>query len=197
MIKALFFDSGNVLTIEGFTPGIAEYEKTNNIPAGKLYASAHDREYWKDFTLGNISEGKYYKCVADDFDEPLDVEKLRAVIYKNFQHNWELLEYIKTLKDKYILGIISNNPKKWFDYLWQTGGWKDLFTVRAVSAYLRIRKPDIKIYSYALKQASVLGDEAIYVDDRLDRIQGAKSLGMKFIIYKNLKQLKQDIAILK
>ena len=197
MIKALFFDSGNVLAIEGFTPGVAEYEKTNNIPAGKLYASAHDRAYWKDFILGNISEQKYFRCVADDFGKFLSVEKLRELIYKNFHINQELLEYIKTLKSNYILGIISNNPKEMFDYLSAAGGWNEIFDIKAVSGYVHLRKPDINIYQYALNQSGVKGSEAVYIDDRLDRIQGAEDLGIKFIIYKNLEQLKKDLSNLK
>jgi HAD superfamily hydrolase (TIGR01509 family) len=196
MIKALFFDSGNVLAIEGFTPGVAEYEKINSILAGKLYASAHDRQYWKDFTLGKISEQEYFKCVADDFKEALDVEKLRAVIYQNFHINRELLEYIKTLKNKYVLGIISNNPKEMFDYLSATGGWNEIFDVKAISGYAHLRKPDAKIYEYALKQAKVTGLESVYIDDRPDRVQGAKQNNMKIIIYKNLEQLKKDLSAL-
>lgn len=194
MIKVLFFDSGNVLATEGFTPGVTEYEKNNNIPAGKLYASAHDRQYWKDFTLGNITEPEYFKLVANDFGEHLDTAKLRSLVYQGLQINWELLEYIKTLKSKYRLGIISNNPKEMFDYLSSVGGLENVFDVKAVSGYVHMRKPDPQIYAYALEQAGINGNEAIYIDDRADRVQGAEQNHMRIIIYKNLKQLKIDLV---
>jgi HAD superfamily hydrolase (TIGR01509 family) len=196
MIKAIFFDSGNVLAKEGFTPGIAEYEKTHNIPKGKLYASAHERNFWKEFTLGQITEKEYFSKLNKDFGQPLDIGQLQQTIYKNFKINWELLKFIKTLKGKYILGVVSNNPKEWFDFLWHEGGWGQLFTVKAVSSEQHIRKPDVKIYEYALKQASVNCNETVYVDDRQDRIQGAENLGMRFIIFKNVKQLRQDLTLL-
>jgi len=193
MIKALFFDSGNVLAIEGFTPGVAEYEKLNNIPAGKLYASAHDRQYWKELTLGNISEEEYFKCVVDDFKGQLDIKLLRDIIYKNFHINQELVEYIKTLKTSYTLGIISNNPKEMFGFLSSAGGWDEIFDVKAVSGYVHLRKPGPEIYKYALDQAKVTGSESVYIDDRPDRIQGAEQNNMNIVIFKNVEQLKKDL----
>ena len=60
MIKALFFDSGDVVVKEGFTPGITEFENAHNLPKGSVYAAAHDQPYWREFTLGNITEDQYF-----------------------------------------------------------------------------------------------------------------------------------------
>ena len=192
MIKAIFFDSGNVLVREGYTPGIAEYEEKYGIEKGKLYASAHDRTYWKDFTLGNITEDEYFQHLKDDFVGELNITVLKEIIYKNFISNDELLNYIKTLKGKFILGIISNNPKEWFEYCSSTFGWSNLFTVKAVSGYLHIRKPDKLIFQHALDSVKVKGSESIYIDDRSDRVSGAKEVNMNILIYDNVNKLKSD-----
>ncbi len=193
MIKAIFFDSGNVLIKEGFTSSIAEYEQLHNIPKGQLYASAHDRDFWKEFTLGNISEKEYFADVAKDFLQNLNLKELINIIYQSFIPNLELLDYIKTLKHKYILGVISNNPKEWFDYSWKGLNWEQIFSIRAVSGYLHLRKPDVKIFKIALSEAGVRAEEAIYVDDRPDRVGGAQEVGMGIVIYKNIERLKKDL----
>ncbi|MBI2356341.1 MAG: HAD family phosphatase [Candidatus Doudnabacteria bacterium] len=193
MIKAIFFDSGNVLVREGFTAGIKEYEAAHGIKPGLLYASAHDGVWWKDFTLGNISEQEYFQKTAEDFKQALDVEDLKKLILKNFSPNRELLGFLAVLKSRFTLGVISNNPKEWFDYFWQQYHWGEIFTIKAVSSYLHIRKPDVKIYEYALQQAGVSGSEALYIDDRPDRIEGAEQLAMKILIYKNVEQLKKEL----
>lgn len=190
MIKAIFFDSGNVLVREGYTPGIAEYEEKYGIKKGKLYASAHDRTYWKDFTLGNITEDEYFRQLKNDFVGELNIPALKEIIYKNFISNDELLDYIKTLKGKFILGIISNNPKELFEYCLNTFGWNDVFAVKAVSSYLHVRKPDEEIFQQALELAKIKGNEAIYVDDRTDRVSGAKEADMNTLIYNNVHKLK-------
>lgn len=196
MIKAIFFDSGNVLVREGYTPGIAEYEKKHKIKKGKLYASAHDRPYWKDFTLGNITEEQYFTSLENDFADKLDIIELKITIYNNFIPNIELLNFIKILSSRFVLGVISNNPKEWFEYCQRKFGWDKLFTINTVSSYLHIRKPDERIFKQALDMAKVKGNESIYVDDRPDRVEGAENVGMNIIIYKDVEKLKKDFNIL-
>lgn len=192
MIKAIFFDSGNVLVREGYRPGIEEYEKKYGIPTGKLYEAAHAQS-WKRFTLGYITENDYLLDVAKNFDGELDTNELKNIIYSRFISNAELLDFIRTLHEKFILGVISNNPKEWFDFFVKTFGWDEIFQVKAVSSYTHIRKPDPEIFQYALDQAKVKADESIYIDDRPDIIQGAESLGINIIIYKNVDQFKKTL----
>ncbi|MFA5954808.1 MAG: HAD family phosphatase [Patescibacteria group bacterium] len=193
MVKAIFFDSGSVLVTEGYNPGIRQYEESHGLNAGELYASAHDRPYWKEFTLGNISEKKYYEELKKDFKGELNIVELNKNIYGHFAPNTELYEFIKTLKGKFILGVISNNPKEWFEYLNSSYGWDNLFTVKTVSGFDHIRKPDKRIFDLALARAGVKGEEAVYIDDRPERVQGANDAGMKVLLYTSVGQLKKDL----
>jgi len=192
-VKAIFFDSGNVLVKEGFTPGIPLFEQKLNIPKGLLYQSCHDRPYWKEFTLGLISEDAYLAKVQENFKGELNIQELKKTIYENSLPYTDVIEYAKSLKPKYFLGIISNNPKEWFDYFWNNFGWSDIFSSKSVSAELHVRKPDLKIFQDALNKAGVKGEESIYIDDRAEKAEPAKELGFNIIIFKNLGQLKKDI----
>ncbi|MFA4818873.1 MAG: HAD-IA family hydrolase [Patescibacteria group bacterium] len=195
MIKAIFFDSGDVIVREGFNPGIVEYEKKYSLLPGSLYKSAHDRQYWKDFTLGNISENEYFADVADDYKKAkIDTTDFKKIIQDNFKLNEELLDFLMTIKNKFILGVISNHPKEFFEWCRQYFGWDKIFTVYAVSGDLHVRKPDKRIFDYAVKKAGVAGGECIYVDNRSDRIEGAQLAGMQVIIYQNINQLKTDLS---
>lgn len=196
MIKALFFDLGNVLAREGFTSGISLYEKKYHVPKGQLYASCHDKPFWREFSLGNISEKEYFENVAKDFGQSLDIEVLRTLIYQNFVPNVPLLEFIKTLKHTHILGVISNCPKEWFDFFWEMHDWKNIFSVRAISADLHIRKPDVRIFTFAMQQAGVLGSESLYIDDRDDRVSGATAVDMRVVLFKDVNQIKRSLVSL-
>ena len=192
MVKAIFFDLAGVLMEEGFISGVSEYENRHSIKKGSLFCAIHDFSYWKDFTMGKISEGEYFRLVQNNFNEEIDFTELKNIMLQKFIPNPELIKYIKTLKNKYIIGIITNNPKEWFDNLLEKFSWKNLFDVKAVSGYLHIRKPDKEIFLYALKNAGVSGDEAVYVDDRIDRVEGARQVGMKIIIFKDVDSLKKN-----
>lgn len=54
------------------------------------------------------------------------------------------------------------------------------------------------MFAAALNEAGVKGDEAIFVDDRGDRIEGAEALGMKVVVFDGkIDDLKQIIASFK
>ena len=196
MIKAIFFDSGDVVVKEGFTPGIIEFETAHGLPKGSVYAVAHDQPYWREFTLGHITEEEYFNSIKEKLSKKLNINELKKSIDNNFSSNDELLTFLKTLKGKYILGIISNHPKEWFSRCVVRFGWSEIFSVYAVSGELHVRKPDKQIFEKALNKAKILGQECVYVDNRGDRVEGAESVGMRVIIYKNVNQLKDDLSII-
>lgn len=193
MVKAIFFDSGNVLVKEGYTAGINEYEIKNNIPKNELYAAMHDFAHWKDFSLGKITESEYFELVKNNFKGKINVPELKKIILDNFIPNVDLINFIRLLKKKYIIGVISNNPKEWFDYCFKKFGWDDLFDIKIVSGYAHIRKPAKEIFQLALNKANVSGEESVYIDDRVDRVTGAIQTNMNIIIFKELDNLKSEI----
>lgn len=199
MIKAIFFDGANVIYKEGYKKGIRQVEIKRGFLKGTLYQSAHDRKYWKDFTLGKITEKKYLAKVAKDFSRNFKRDVNIKELQRSFQRNTKpirgILKLIKNLKKqrRFKLGVISNNPKEWFFWTIRQFGLQGLFDAVAISGLTHIRKPDIKMFEYALKKAGVKPQESIYIDDRPDRISGACRLGIKIIIFKSVRQLKKDL----
>lgn len=192
-IKAIFFDVADVLAIESFTLGIRQYEYLHHIPSGQLYAAIHDHSYWKDFSFGRISESEYLQSVQANFPEALDLAELKELILSGLIPNNELIDFLRPLAARYTLGIISNNPREWFDYFYDQNGLKEIFKVKAVSGYLGVRKPDQAIFSQALQMAGVTPAEAIYVDDREEMTGEAAGLGISIIVYKGLENFKSEL----
>lgn len=91
------------------------------------------------------------------------------------------------------MGIISNNPKEWFERCAERFNWDDIFSLYAISGSLHIRKPDRGIFEYAVAKANVKPYECLYVDNRPDIVKGAEELGIKILIYLNTKQLISEI----
>lgn len=194
MIKAIFFDTfGVLIKTDTLKEAVYTYEQKHQIAVGKLYQSMHDRQYWLDWSLGRISQGVYYQKVKAGFAGQLDTREINQSILDSFQPNQELLTYLQTLKDRYQLGVISNSPKEWFNHCAKKFGWQKLFTVLVTSSEVHCRKPDKAIFQYALNLVKIKAAEAAYVDDRPERVAGAKELDINLIFYRQVKKLKQDI----
>lgn len=198
MIKAIFFDTGDVIYREGFPRAVYRMEQRHRYPRGSLYRSCHDHQYWRDFTLGKITEQKYLHYVAKDFKSETGLRLNRREFKTGIRRDGRLIPGIRVLlhqlQRRYFLGTVSNHPAEWYFSLIRRFRIQQIFTIHAVSGMVHYRKPGIEIFKYALRQAGVHASESIYIDDRPDRIQGAKKLGMHVIAFRSVKQLKKDLS---
>jgi HAD superfamily hydrolase (TIGR01509 family) len=196
MIKAVFFDFSGVICEEGLSHGVERYEKEFNIPQGKFYNVIHNG-HWKKFTLGQITEREYLdQCRERSKGMPFDEKRFVSIMEESAAPKRDVIKYVKELSKKYIIGIISNNPKEWFDRFLKNIGLTAEVKVLAISGYEHVRKPDKAMYEIALKKAGVNGEEVISVDDRPDKTAGAVARARKVVIFKNVDDLKNQIEIL-
>lgn len=197
MIKAVFFDMGGVICEEGFKPSPKAYEKECGVPADVFYAAIHDHQAWKNFTLGRISEEKYLQACREHLPPEYDFNGKRYVeiVDELTVPNAEVIKLIKDeLAGKYVIGIISNHPKEWFEKFLDKTGLEDIIKVKAVSCYQHVRKPSEEIFQAALNQAGVKSAEAIYIDDRGEMLTEARGLGLNVLVFDgSIKKLRNEI----
>ena len=55
------------------------------------------------------------------------------------------------------------------------------------------KEPSKKIYLEVLKKLKVKGDECVFIDNEERNIKTAKSLGMKTILFKSMRQLRKEL----
>lgn len=86
-------------------------------------------------------------------------------------------EMLRTLKNDYHLGIIANQSCGLSERL-AAYGILDLFDLVVSSADVGFKKPDPRIFNYALEKAGCCAKRAVMVGDRIDNdIEPAKALG--------------------
>ncbi len=83
----------------------------------------------------------------------------------------------------YRLGIISNaSSQRGVERLLEENGLLEFFDVIVTSRLLGVRKPDPRIFYYALHMLGVKPGNAVYVGDRgYEDVYGAKNAGLKAI----------------
>ena len=93
----------------------------------------------------------------------------------------EAPQVLKTLSEKYKLGIIANQLDGLKERL-EGFGILQYFSYVISSADAQVSKPDVRIFEYALKTAGCSAEDAVMIGDRLDNdIAPAKSIGMKTV----------------
>ena len=69
----------------------------------------------------------------------------------------------------------------------------DFFDYKFTSCYIGSRKPERKIYDFAVKRMGIEYGDAVFIDDIQDNVDGARRLGMKGIRYENRRKLDKEL----
>lgn len=197
MTRAILFDISDVIVRIGHRAAIRTLEQRHGIRSGALYRAAHDHSYWKDFTLGKITERRYLMLVSQDLRKHspivIDTNELSRSLVDGSSTDRGVLAYARQLSKTYRLGVVSNLSKEWYRRLARQHRFTKLFKVIAISGIVHVRKPDARLFRYALKHLKVEPQECVYVDDRPEKARGAKKLGMRVVVFRNVRQLRKDM----
>lgn len=160
--------------------------------------SNQDPAKWQQFQLlcqeadrGHISSPQYWEQVAALMG--LRVTDCHAVIDAERHHNYDLLAYIRELREQgFKIGLLSNAGQDIWDYI--TPDLQELFDQRVISADLGRCKPDAEVYYEACRRLGVAPDETVMVDDSLANCQGAMQAGLRAVQYQSFTQLRGELA---
>ena len=158
-----------------------EYFTINEDLWAKIRDGKIDKEYlrkhrfYDSFLFFGIDDFELSQKFEHDFlDEILQYNELVSGAF-------EILEY---LSEKYTLHILSNGFKEVTFRKTELSGIKNYFKTITSADEIDIRKPNPKIYQYALDKAKVQKEEAIMIgDDWIADVEGAESFGMKAIFF--------------
>ncbi|MFH1240437.1 MAG: HAD-IA family hydrolase [Candidatus Diapherotrites archaeon] len=126
--------------------------------------------------VGEISDADFWKGVSDW--KETENKFLDSLEINNDFH------MLKKLKPKYKLSLLSNFVGSWADYLIEKYDFNSLFDSIVISANCKMKKPDSKIYKYALSQLNAKAEETFFVDDQKRNLMAAHKLGMKTVFFK-------------
>ncbi len=196
-IKTVIWDMGGVfLRSEDWTP-----RKELTSQYGMTLETMHDfvfnSESGKLAMLGKIDEETHWHNLGGQLrisDETL--KDFRDQFWGGDKVDYELIDFIRSLKLNYTTGLLSNAWTGARHVLTKSKPCIDAFHIAVFSCEIGMAKPDPAIYKYILRLASTKPEEAIFVDDFIENIEAANQLGIHGILFKNAKQAINDVTTL-
>jgi len=194
VIKAVIFDWGGVL-IDNPADGLRHFCAKKLGVESDTFTKEYSK-YEPDFQIGVLSEEELWKKICADLGIiPKGMLWLNAV-RSTFTLKKEIVEMIKELRlNHYKIGFLSNTELPAREYFFEQC-WDTLFDALVFSCVEGTLKPEKKIYQIALEKLEVQPEEAIFIDDKKSYIDGAKSIGMKGIVFLNPEQVKKELICL-
>jgi putative hydrolase of the HAD superfamily len=192
MIKAILLDIGGVLWHERGIPLHVNWAGRCGLSPREFDEIVYNSEWGSQALLGAITGEEMWEKIGNRLGLSLMETGQCEDEYWDGIWDTEFLDFCRTLKAKYKLGILSNaessareRAKAWVN--------ESVFDVIVLSSEVGVCKPDLRIFHRALAQLGAAASETVFVDDRERNVKGAKALGIHAIHYRNREQVIANI----
>jgi len=177
--RMLFSDIGGVLLTNGWDTAL------RNRAAAKFGIDPVDMQnrhemVFDDFERGRLKLDEYLYHII--FYKPRDftVAEFTDYIFNAASAYPEMIDLLKDLKAKHGLkvSLLSNEGREIADSRVKRFDLKSFTDYFIISGFVGVRKPDLRIYELALGLCQCKPSEIIYIEDRLQFVELARSFGI-------------------
>jgi len=184
-IQAVFFDLGGVIVRTEHQAPRQHLADRLGIEYEVLERAVFESESARQASLGTIPEEEHLAAVARRLGRPVsEANSLRDEFFSGDVIDLNLLNFIRSLKPRLKTGLISNAWSGLRAYI-VSQKFDDAFHAMTISAEVGVTKPEAQIYQLALEQARVQAEAAVFVDDIIENVEGARKLGMSAIHFRD------------
>ena len=194
-IRAVYFDLGGVIVRTGDREPRTKLAERLGMTYEELAKAVFENESSLRASLGAVSPQEHWADVIQRLGlPPSEADSVRQEFFAGDSLDLDLINFLRSLRPKYRTGLLSN---AWSDMRAYLIGQNiaDVFDTIVISAEVGIMKPDARIYQLALEKLGVAPAEAVFVDDFIVNIEGARAVGMYAIQftrpYQTLEELKK------
>ena len=139
---------------------------------------------------GKLSDVAHWQTVMRHFGQPAgDHIQLYDEYFAGDAIDQRLLAFAASLKPKYKLGLLSNAWENARPLLRARFDFIDTFDESIFSYEVRARKPDAAMYQAILNLMDVPPEEAVFIDDVLENVEGAQAVGMQALHFSGTETL--------
>ncbi len=192
-IRAVFFDFGGVIQRTEFQAPRQRLGQRFGMDYHDIDKLVFASESARQATMGEITEDVHWVSVLKRLKRPaVELQPIKDEFFGGDVIDRELVEFIRSLRRKFHVGLISNAWSGMREYL-KRERLLDLFETTVISAEAGMMKPEARIYSIALEQAGVKAEEAVFVDDVQVNIDACQQIGMKGVLFKDPQKAEEEL----
>ena len=185
-LKAVIFDLGGVILNIDYTKTSEAFKQAGVLDIDTMYSQKSADLLFQNLETGMISEKDFFDSLRAHAPHLTDAEIINAWNAMLLDFRTETLDFIKTLRPKYKVYLLSNTNSihlrqfyKIYEQLKRGHSFEDLFDAVYFSHLIGLRKPDAAAYQYVLENDNLDAEECVFIDDSYQNIEGARTAGLQ------------------
>ena len=200
--EAIIFDLGGVILNIDYHLTRKAFEKAGIHNFNDMYSQAAADELFDDLETGKIDPPDFYRKLNERAGVHLsdsDIRQAWNAMLLDFRE--ESLERIAALRPKYKLYLLSNTNHihlTAFNEIYHRKKRNIAFPDHFIKAYysceMGLRKPNADIFEFVLSENQLDPSTTIFIDDSVQNIAAARSVGLQTILLENGKKI-EDLPL--
>ncbi|MDE1833227.1 MAG: HAD family phosphatase [Candidatus Micrarchaeota archaeon] len=190
MIKLLIFDIGGVLIKFKEIDYVRYIAKKHHL---RVYEFARTLFPMIDkMELGELKLRQVEDRMSSMFDINNSGLEWDSAYEKLAKVDKRSIELVKRLSKRYKVVLLSNVSATRYDVMREVL-IKHLKARAFASCYLHMRKPEPRIYRYVLSKMGAKPQEAVFIDDFMENVVGARKVGIHALQFKSQGQVSREL----
>jgi glucose-1-phosphatase len=198
-LRAVIFDIGRVLVRLDIARSLAGLARGISLSPDEIWSAIQTDPRWHDWQEGRIAPHDWHLHLSRRLGSPLTFDEFRDAWNRALDPQpLQSDDLFKTLAKNKRLALLSNTDPIHVAHLESTYSFFQFFlpAARIYSCSVRASKPSPVIFQAALKAVKAQAAETVFIDDILEYVEAARSLGLRSIQYLNPEQLRADLRSL-
>lgn len=196
-LRAVIFDYGMVLT--GPANPLAHQRM---LELTQLAHSVFEKNYWLHrmaYDRGTLHGQTYWQSFAHSASTTLEPAVIDRLIEQDIRMwtdlNPTMMRWVEKIQAAGLrTAILSNMGAEVLAHMRANFAWLDTFDHLTWSCELDMLKPEPEIYQHTLDKLGVRAEEALFLDDREENVEGARRVGLHALLFRDVATLRDDLA---
>ncbi|MBU1037310.1 HAD hydrolase-like protein [Patescibacteria group bacterium] len=195
MIKAIIFDWFGVCTKENWADCLAR-ELKQRLNIDEKIIRSEFKKLIQPFARTKLTPEDFLKTFLNSLDKTKNPDDFYYLFKTIPKINYELLDFILSLKSHYQIYLLSNNFGSIFPNYEKEIDFRKYFDKLFLSHKLKLSKTQNKIWEKVLSKIDFKPTELAFVDNKKKYLEYPKTLGINTILFLNNEQIKDRISLL-
>ena len=196
-VEAVVFDFGGVLVRTEDRKPRADLAARLGMTYDELSALIFDSQSAIQATKGEITADAHWDAVQKSLGlSDAEIEQVRTEFWAGDVLDEDLVNLLRDLRPRYSTVLLSNawdDLRQMIEDVWQID---DAFDRLVISAEIGLVKPDLEIYQWLISQLGIEPAKAVFVDDFLHNVEGARAAGLQAIHFQSADQAHGELQAL-
>lgn len=194
MINTVLFDLGNVILPFDVMRLAKRLTRHSHLEADVIVGHLWNAHIADHFETGKMSPTEYFDHITDICGfKNLTFEEFIPIFNEIFDTETGVADMLSQLKGRYNLGLISNTNAIHVEHMMGKYDFLSHFHKHWWSNEAGVRKPDPEIFKMALAYFDAKPEQAVFIDDLAENVEGARKVGIHAIQFKNVDTLKKSL----